>query len=199
MLFAVTGPGGSGKSTTIAFLRQHCGYKTIERKTSRSIVDDWGIPISEINSNPELTSKFQVEILKRKLSDELHAVDSDDIWITERTTADLFVYAAYSIGRLNQYSDMLDEYYEHCKQAMDRYTGIIYLRGGQFPVVADGVRTSNAHYTAMTDDSMHALTKRWANDKMVTISGLEGDWRYPIILGNIDKLAFNHRNNNRNS
>lgn len=197
MLFAVTGPGGSGKSTTIAYLQNTYGYKVIERKTSRSIVSDWGVTIAEINSDPELTRQFQDEILKRKIADEMEAHLSDDVWITERTTADLFVYATYSMGRLNQFSDFMYQYYEKCQAAMDRYVGIIYLRGGQFPVVNDNIRSANEHYTKMTDDSMHALTKQWAGNRVVTVTGLEGDWRYPMIIGNIDKMAFQHRFNKK--
>lgn len=197
MLFAVTGPGGSGKSTTIAHLHNNHGYKVIERKTSRSIVSDWGVTIAEINSDPELTRKFQYEILERKLADEQAAHESDEVWITERTTADLFVYATYSIGRLNEQSDFLNEYYKQCLAAMDRYVGVIYLRGGQFPVVNDNVRSANEHYTKMTDESMYALTKQWAGNRVVTITGLEGDWRYPMITGNIGKMAFQHRFNKK--
>lgn len=193
MLFAVTGPGGSGKTTTIAYLQEKYGYKTIERKTSRSIISDWEVSIEDINSDPQLTSKFQEEILRRKIADELQACYSDDVWITERTTADLFVYATYSIGRLNEFSSFLDEYYTKCQEAMDRYVGVIYLRGGQFPVTHDGVRSSNQFYTKMTDDSMYDLTKRWVGDRLITITGMEGDWRYPIISGNISSLASAYR------
>lgn len=193
MLFAVTGPGGSGKSTTIDYLTKQYGYNTIERKTSRSILSDWGVTIAEVNSDPDLTCKFQLEILARKIYDEQEAVTSDQIWITERTTADLFTYAIYSLGRLHMFDEFIDEYYDKCRSAMDRYTGIIYLRGGQFPVVDDGVRTANAHYTKMTDQSMWELTQRWAPNRVVTITGQEGDWRYPIITGNIGKMASEAR------
>lgn len=200
MLIAITGPGGSGKSTTIEHLKS-VGYQSIERKTSRSIIADWGVSISEINSDPALTQKFQMEILKRKIDDEVIAAASDDVWITERTAADLFTYAIYSMGRLDSCSEFIDQYYQLCKQAMTNYVGVVYLRGGNFPIVADGTRSSNQWYTQMTDQSMLALTKEWANDRVITISGLEGRWRYPLITGNIGKWASDelHRRRSTNT
>ena len=108
MLIAISGSQGSGKSTTLAAIKER-GYNTIERKTSRSILEEWDVTLQEVNNNPKLTIKFQNEITKRKYADELSAAMSDELWFTERTHSDLFTYALVSLGKYNQYSDWLNE------------------------------------------------------------------------------------------
>jgi nicotinamide riboside kinase len=147
MLISICGSQGSGKSTLIDAL----SYNRIERKTSRSILADWGVSLSEVNNNHELTIKFQDEILKRKLEDEKEAVQSNDLFITERTYADLFVYALVALGKDNQYDSWINEYFEKCKSAQDSYSGVFYLTAGHFKPVADGVRGHNQHYSRLVD------------------------------------------------
>ena len=44
MLVAVSGSQGSGKSTILAEIKK-LGFRTVERKTSRSILTDWVVKI----------------------------------------------------------------------------------------------------------------------------------------------------------
>lgn len=155
-LFSVAGSQGTGKSTLLSALN----VPTIERKTSRSILSDWGVTLSEVNNNRELTVKFQDEILARKIADEAEAVSSSTISFTERTYADLFVYALVAIGKDNEYSDWLDAYYQKCCEAQSSYDRIFYLTGGHFQPVYDGVRGINKHYSVMVDMLMSEYTKR---------------------------------------
>lgn len=159
MLFAVAGSQGSGKSTTLNALKEK-GYNIIERKTSRSILDDWNVTLQEVNNDPALTIRFQDEITKRKRIDELSAIHSDDIWFTERTHSDLFTYAVISLGKDNQYSAWLDEYYEKCDLYNEAYMKAFYLTAGHFNIEHDGVRGSNQHYSRMVDAAMLDFTKQ---------------------------------------
>lgn len=159
MIYAIMGSQGSGKSTVLAELEKR-GHKTVARKTSRSILQEWGVSLSEVNNNHELTIKFQDEILKRKIEDDLQYAGTKDIWFTERSFADLFTYALISLGKDNEYSDWLDTYYEACRQAQNHYSGIFYLRGGLFEVQADGVRGANKHYSRMVDIVMNDITSQ---------------------------------------
>ena len=135
------------------------GYKTIGRKTSRSILYDWGISLEKINTDPALTARFQQEISQRKLDDETQASCSSEIYFTERTHADLYVYALYAMGMYNGYSDWLDSYYEQCKKNNnDTYSHIFYLPHGQFKIEADGVRMHNARYSRAIDRTMREMT-----------------------------------------
>ena len=119
MLIAISGSQGCGKSTLIQQL-QLSGYNCVARKTSRSILTDWNVSLSEVNNNHELTIKFQDEILKRKIDDEQDTINEypeHTIIFTERSFTDLFVYALIALGKDNQYSDYLDQYYDKCVQA----------------------------------------------------------------------------------
>jgi nicotinamide riboside kinase len=163
-LVAISGSQGTGKTTLIDALP----YNKITRKTSRSVLSDWGVTLSQVNNDRPLTIKFQDEILKRKQEDEAIGRDSTELYVTERTYADLFVYALVAIGKDNEYSDWLDEYYFRCKEAQDKYKEVFYLLGGHFKPVYDGVRGINQHYSWMVDVCMREYTRKMT-DRYVTI------------------------------
>lgn len=157
MLYAISGAQGCGKSTLLAELEK-LGYKVVSRKTSRSILSDWNMTLDEINADPELSMKFQLEILTRKAQDEYDAIHSDEVWLTERTYMDLFVYTLINLGKHNEFSTWLDSYYDHCLEHQQHYDGIFYVRSGQFNVVHDGVRGSNQHYSKLVDLTLEYYT-----------------------------------------
>jgi predicted ABC-type ATPase len=156
MLFSIAGSQGTGKSTLISELKDK--YPNDIPKTSRSILSDWNLTLSQVNNDRELTVKFQEEILKRKITDEAPYVSSEQRFCTERTYADLFVYALVAIGKDNEYSDWLDDYFLRCKTAQKTYEKVFYLTGGHFPPVNDGVRGINKHYSKMVDLVMFEYT-----------------------------------------
>lgn len=168
MLIAISGSQGSGKSTTLAAIKQ-AGFNIIERKTSRSILTDWKVTLQEVNDDPELTTRFQFEISRRKWEDELRATLSTKVWFTERTHADLFTYALVSLGKDNQYSDWLNEYYTQCEQFNLHYDHAFYLTAGHFDPEHDGTRGSNKHYSRMVDITMLDFTRQMLDDSALTI------------------------------
>ena len=183
MLFAISGSQGSGKSTVVGKLAE-VGYPTVERKTSRSILTEWDVTLSQVNNDRELTVKFQEEILKRKEQDEAAAVaDVSRIWFTERSYADLFAYALIALGKDNEYSEWLDSYFDRCKKLQTTYSHNFYLRSGQFKVETDGVRGVNKHYVKMVDivmlntlesfkfgtDGFDPITLGWVNTSSYTL------------------------------
>lgn len=157
MLVTVSGAQGCGKSTVLTQL-EGMGYPVIQRKTSRSILSDWGKTLDEINDDPELSKLFQDEILERKIQDEMEAVASDQVYFTERTYMDLFVYALINLGKFNEHSDWLDSYYQKCFAAQSTYSKVFYIKSGLFTVVNDGVRGSNRHYSRLIDLVMEDYT-----------------------------------------
>lgn len=162
MLVAVSGSQGSGKTTVLNELVK-LGYHVIERKTSRSIQKDWGYTLEEINSNKNLTMKFQQEILKRKWDDEYVYVNKEPLAFTERTYADLFTYALLVLGKEPSCSDFLDDYFEQCKIAQAGYTKVFMLTAGLFPVEWDVNRASaNSHYCKLVDRTLMELTEEMA-------------------------------------
>lgn len=181
-LIAISGSQGTGKSTLIDALKM----PTITRKTSRSILSDWGVSLSEVNNSRELTIRFQHEILLRKIEDEKQAAESDQVFVTERTYADLFVYALVAIGKDNEYSEWLNEYYHQCVEAQSSYSHVYYLTAGHFKPVNDGVRAINEHYSWMVDASMLEYTRRMSTGilSVITTPDLQRrvDW---ILIDNI--------------
>jgi predicted ATPase len=158
MIVAVMGSQGSGKSTVLAELEKR-GHNVVSRKTSRSILEEWGVTLSQVNNDRELTIRFQDEIRDRKIQDDMqHKIGSEEIWFTERTFADLFTYALIAVGKDNEFSDWLNEYYAACRYSQNCYDGIFYLKGGLFAVAADGVRGANQHYARMVDIVMEDIT-----------------------------------------
>jgi AAA domain len=180
MLISISGSQGSGKSTLI----QNIPYKTIERKTSRSILADWDVSLDLVNSDPTLTIDFQDEILKRKLEDEAQAVQSDQIYVTERTFADLFVYALIALGHHNKYSDWINQYYVKCVDAqIASYQKVFYLTAGHFSPVADGVRGTNAHYSTLVDKTLQHYTAQMTQyDKLHIIHGSDMNYRTHAVM-----------------
>ena len=157
MLAAISGSQGTGKSTLLASMVDI--FPQITRKTSRSILSDWGVSLSQVNNDRLLTIKFQDEILKRKQGDEAEAVASHRWYLGERTYADLFTYALIAIGKDNEYSDWLNEYHQKCMIAQSAYKEVFYLTAGHFAPVNDGVRGANKHYSRMVDHMMYSYTK----------------------------------------
>ena len=168
MLVAISGSQGSGKSTIVSRLADK-GYNTIDRKTSRSILEDWGVTLQQVNDDGELTTRFQTEISNRKYFDEAAAIESSDLWFTERTHADLFTYALVSLGKDNNYSKWLDEYYTQCMTYNQLYSGVYYLRAGHFMIESDGVRGAGVHYSRMVDLVMLDTTRQMVQAGKLTV------------------------------
>lgn len=177
MLIAVTGSQGCGKTTVLNELKAR-GHNTIERKTSRSILSEWGVTLYDVNNDHNLTVKFQDEIIKRKSLDERAARDSDDIWFTERSYADLFVYALVDLGRDNLHSDWIDQYYNTCLRLQQSYDMVYYLKAGHFTIQKDGVRGDNLYYSRMVDNIMYDFTQQMT---------------HPSVLSTIDTPSIEQR------
>ena len=167
MLIAISGSQGSGKSTILNQIEE-AGYPVIRRKTSRSILRDWGVTLQQVNNDPNLTIRFQEEITKRKAEDEA-LQDSRVLTFTERTHADLFTYALVSLGKDNQYSDWINEYYVTCMKYSQAYTHVYYLRAGRFNIEADGVRGANQHYSRLVDLTMLDTTQQMILSSRLTV------------------------------
>jgi len=192
MLIAVSGSQSAGKSTVLEELKKR-QMTVIERKTSRSILSDWGIQLSEVNNDRKLTLKFQDEIIKRKYEDERQYIGKNfkQIIFTERTYADLFTYALISLGKDNENSEWLNEYYKKCLQyqAMT-YSRVFYLNGGLFKVAHDGIRGSNHHYSKMVDLTMKEYTTQMTMPGKLTLIDVTSlDDRVEIIQQQVYHMA----------
>ena len=168
MLVAISGSQGSGKSTILDKLAQS-GYNTVTRKTSRSILTDWGVSLADVNGNHRLTQDFQDEVIARKRIDEQQALQSNELWFTERTYADLFAYSLITLGKDNSYSEWLNQYYNNCLKLSQSYAAVYYLSAGHFVVEHDGVRGANVHYSRMVDCTMLDITRQMVHNSRLTV------------------------------
>lgn len=190
MLVAISGSQGSGKSTILSKIKE-LGYNTIERKTSRSILADWGITLQDVNNDPKLTTKFQDEITKRKLDDEIDAIQSNELWFTERTFIDLLTYSTISLGGNNNYDAWLDAYGSDCIKNQQTYTHVFYLTAGHFSVEKDNIRGHNKFYSTLVDAAMLAFYEKFQPNKgnFTVISTSSLSERINIILEDTEQYV----------
>lgn len=174
MLIAISGSQGSGKTTLInQLIKNDANRYSISRKTSRSILEDWGVTLAEINADQELTIKFQEEILRRKIFDDSRINRTNgQIWFTERTPIDLLGYATFQLGANNDYSDWLDIYAHRCIYNVNNsntYDHIFFLTAGHFSIEKDGVRGHNKYYSAWVDAGMAKFHSLYVNPNLLTV------------------------------
>ena len=187
MLLSVSGPQGTGKSTVLASLEKDFGINIIPNKTSRSILADWNTTLTEVNSNIDTTYKFQKEIIKRHRENDMMYMESDKIWIKERSYLDIFIYALNILGPHNRYSTFINEYFEECKQYQSAYDCVIYLTGRKDYVPEDdGVRSTNKLFVQMIDNSMQYFSKPFDTGNMIYIDASDHNKRIELITNHIE-------------
>lgn len=168
MLISISGAQSSGKSTILNKIKE-LGYDVVERKTSRSILQEWGVTLETVNMDPEWTLKFQQEIIERKYNDELAFASSKKVVFTERTYADLMGYFLMALGRANTYSEQINDYYIKSIRYQQSYSKVFYLKSGHFVPEQDGVRGSNVHYSRMSDLVISDFTRQMTPSNKLTI------------------------------
>lgn len=184
MIIAISGSQGSGKSTILSEISK-LGYNVVDRKTSRSILQDWGVTLDQVNKDLALTLEFQREIIARKYTDEMNPMrfHENPVWFTERTYADLMTYFLISSGKDNEFSGDINEYYTQCIRHQQSYDKVFYLKAGHFIPEHDGVRGANVHYSRMADLTMLDLTIQMTpSDRLTVIDTPCLEQRLNIIL-----------------
>jgi len=189
MLIAIAGSQGSGKSTILTEVKK-LGYPVIERKTARSILDEWGVTLDAVNADFDLKVAFQDELVRRKYADEIEATLSTEICFTERTFSDLFTYALIAFGQYNKFDEWLDNYFETCKNYCHAYNHVFYIKPLREQYVEkDGVRSINRHYSRLIDHTMLDVTQQMVyNDKVSVIETTNLSERVDIIIKHIEEI-----------
>jgi predicted ATPase len=182
MLISISGSQGSGKSTVISRLALR-GYPIVQRKVARSLLNEMGMTLEEVYTNPESIMTFQDAILERKIEDEHRHLSRETLmYFTERSYADLFSYALMYLGKFNQCSEWLNNYHFKCIQAQQYYSMVYYLKAGSFSVANDGVRGHNSHYSRMADLVMRDIvTSMTRPDQLIVIESPAIETRIDII------------------
>jgi predicted ATPase len=188
MLIAIAGSQGSGKSTVLKELKD-LGYPVIERKTARSILDEWGVSLDIVNESFDLKMAFQDELVRRKFNDERGT--EGGIFFTERTFSDLFTYSLIAFGQYNKYDEWLDNYFQTCKNYCDSYEHVFYIKSQFFDnIEKDGVRSTNKHYSRLIDHTMLDVTEQMVyNDKITIIET-------PDLAERVDLITKQYKGNN---
>mgnify|MGYP000117691270 CR=1 FL=1 len=183
MLISIAGSQGSGKSTVLKALGNE-GCNIVERKTARSILNEWNVTLDAVNKDPDLKMAFQMELVDRKFKDEIEYAYADEVYFTERTFADLFTYALISFGQYNQYDEWRDSYFKTCKDACNNYSQVFYLESCfSDNIEKDGVRSTNQHYSRMVDTVMLEFTTEMIpQDKLSVVTTHDLDERVQHIL-----------------
>jgi nicotinamide riboside kinase len=182
-IITISGSQGQGKTTVLASLAE-MGYSVIPHKTSRAILNEWGYTLNEVNKDLELTKKFQEEILHRHHQNSIEAYESDDVYFSERSYADIFTYTLFALGSFNEYSVWLNEYYENCKEGQKIYSKVIKLGGRLVDIDDDGIRSVNEHFTNAIDLVLNYYLNDF-NVPIVNIDTPDHDKRIELILENI--------------
>jgi predicted ATPase len=185
MIFSLSGTQGCGKTTILKSLSK-MGFNVIKRKTSRSVLSDWNIKLSDIYSNQKLMMDFQSELISRKYSDEKDYINGDDIWFTDRSYVDLLIYSTIIIGHNNNNSVWLDLYYAQCKKYQSIYESVFYISPLPF-IISDGVRNSNEAFNLMVDFSIHGYLKKFNRINIIEISSNSNSERVEQILKSLPK------------
>jgi predicted ATPase len=179
-LITISGSQGQGKSTVLTSLAER-GFNIVTYKTSRLILDEWGVTLNEVNKDLELKKRYQNEVLIRHHQNNIAAIESNELYFSERSYADIFTYTLFSLGPFNEYSTWLDEYYEKCKAAQQGYAGIIRLSGRTANVDNDGVRSVNQHFTEAIDIVLHHYLLDFGGN-VLHVDTPDHDERIGIIL-----------------
>ena len=188
MLYAISGSQGTGKSTMLKHLKD-LEFNTIERKTARSVLNDWNITLTDVYSDLEIMKKFQEELVIRKYEDEYKAYhDKDNIWFTERTFADLLAYTTIVLGPKNENADWLSTYLRICSTYQKKYDGIFYINHIPEIIENDGLRNHCSVFGRLVNYSIKGYTHYITDEnKIIDIDIWNIRDRIDIVLQHIGR------------
>lgn len=186
MIVGISSAQGQGKTTLITSLSE-LGYNIVPTHTARTILEEWGVTLPDVESDIRLRMAFQEEIVHRHYNTILEkAVKTDEqgVFVVERTFIDIFVYTVLSVGLYNEYSEWLDEYFEICKNYQEIFDNVVFL-SGLMNVADDGVRSTNIHFRGVIDsaiqryiymggkfDNVHAISEEDHDKRIKTFKRL---------------------------
>lgn len=164
MILGISASQGQGKSTVLSSLSE-MGYKVIRTQTSRTILKEWDLSLSEIDNDTELRKRFQEEIVARHFSTIEEHINSEEVFLVERTFADIFTYALLAIGSYNEYNEWLNSYYKRCVEYQSNFSKVFFLKGlKKSNVENDGVRSINEHFSQLVENTIYEYVIRMETD-----------------------------------
>lgn len=183
----ISGSQGQGKSTVLNTLASR-GYSVVERKTSRSILGEWGMTLAEVNAYHPLTRYFQEQVLERHLESMKPLADSPGLHFMERSFADIFVYSNFSVGPFNVHNSWHEDYYNRCIEGQSMFSSIYHLTGRTYVPQEDGCRSTNPHFAGMVDREIlyyvHRMDEEIGRNQLLSIALTDNEERVWSILRN---------------
>lgn len=189
MIVTISAAQGQGKTTVLNNLEVD-GYRIQKNMTARGIMTEWNKNLNEIYSSPPLAQQFQDEIISRQEQYDKEMLDSGDLIITERSYADIFTYALFALGSINNYNQWLQGYYEKCYRLQKNYKYVIFLTGRDYTPEDDGVRSINPQFGKSVDLIVEHFTNKMEShlDQIVNINTPKLNNRLDIIKYHLSEL-----------
>lgn len=182
MILTISAAQGQGKTTILNHLEEK-GYHVQKNTTAREILSEWDESLNNVYSNPHLAKMFQNEILKRQQAyDDINNA-SNKLIITERSYADIFTYALFAVGNINDFNVWLNQYYNECCKLQNNYRNVFFLTGRDYVPEDDGVRSVNHMFGSSVDMMVEHFTNDMAanNCQVIKINSDSLSERLDII------------------
>lgn len=125
MLYSIFGPTSSGKSTLIRALQQQENY-CIGVQYARRLAQLKNYRIDDISKDPQTCMLFHLELLELKKKIEEFAIASSEIWFTERSFIDFFVFLSYYFQTKFKVYLKRDLEAQQLKPDIEPYYGLLY-------------------------------------------------------------------------
>jgi predicted ATPase len=187
-VISFSGPQGSGKTTVLSTLEK-MGYNFIPQQTSRSILKEWGYDLATVNAYQPLTKRFQEEVIKRHYAAIKEYIDSPEIYLQDRSMADIFSYALNILGPFNQYSNFVNDYYNQCKDLQRNYLGVVYFHKlPNIEITDDGIRSTNSHFSTMIELVIENFVKEFDSGNVLYVETADRQKRIDIVVDYIEGL-----------
>lgn len=189
MIITISAAQGQGKTTILNNLEAN-GYRIQKNTTARGIMAEWNKDLNQIYSNPPLAQRFQDEILSRQEQYDKEMIKSGYLIITERSYADIFTYALFALGSINNYNEWLQDYYQKCCELQKNYKNVIFLTGRDYTPEDDGVRSINPQFGQSVDLIVEHFTNQMESrfDQIININTADLDGRLNIIQYHLESL-----------
>jgi hypothetical protein len=187
MIIGISGAQGQGKTTLIqAAIEAHDGIVDGGLQTARTLLDDWGYSLTEINKYMPLKIRYQENLLFEHTLSLTDLQRHSDTVLVERTFADIFVYALVSVGPFNEYSDWLNDYAQQCMEAQrELFECTIFLTGRDYEPEEDSVRSTNPHFSAMVDNLIAIYMDQFGENNVFHLNHPGLDERVAFLLSQI--------------
>ena len=169
---AFSGPQGCGKTTLINVLtsRRPDVFEAVPANISRTLQKDLGVDLATVAGDNELSKKFQLEILKRKLEIDKQYIErinaSGKIALVDRTFVDLAIYTLINMGVDNKNKEFVDNYCKRCCEESSLYD-MIFLLEPHGVVEDDGVRSTSFFFSEMFNATNKYFTTNFVPDTVI--------------------------------